>query len=252
MSKDTNDLPPDDLPPEVDHLIFQWEEEERAERSPADWWEEDHIELVGDSKARNLTNALDGLVSAGCSRRKILESLRDIESFVVGYSLIPARKLRNFVGRFRTLASQVEALEKSQDFYYVPEAHRVIDGLRDLAKVWAFAFKNEKKERDKLVKNLTQYVDHNVRERGQLGKGGADKAVALLVAEMTHTKRTHDAIRVARSRMKPKGQIVRDKKSRPARRLRGSRLTGRRKWVSLKTADAELARKQLLTRGGDD
>jgi hypothetical protein len=249
MSKSKNHLPPDDLPPEVERQISEWEEEERVNRSPAEWWEEDHLRQLDDSDAGKLTAALDGLVVAGCSRAELLGYLCDIESAVTGYSLIPVRTLRGLVERVRSLAKRIERLE------YVPYHDQAVKMLRDIAEVWELASKKETAEQStaRLVKRLTRYVDGKVRERGRLGKGPGDMAVALLVEEVTHSKRTHHAIRVARLRMKPKGPSAKGEKRPAVRRLPGSGYAGRqRKRLSLDKAEAELARKRLSTRNGDN
>jgi hypothetical protein len=214
-----------DFSRELEDLGWQFDEEERAERSPAIWWEEDHLEA--NPNADVLTHALDDLVRGGCIRTDLLEALREVEDLSGGYNVVGRRELPRIIAFMRRLAHALERIEMSPLAYSLPGKRPMtsedLEAYADMLE--AVRVKTRRAtvpaRRDK-IRKLTAYVDKKIRQRGAVGKRRADASLGVLLTEVMPTKVTEAAQRVARSRMQGKKRIPKVKRPR-VRALRGSR-----------------------------
>jgi hypothetical protein len=115
-----------DYPWPDDEDVVCWLErrdEERAARSDAQWWEEDHL---GGQTAERLTQALDHLVQGcACEVGRLLSDLREIERLSDGYNFfLRRRELPGIITRTRSLARDFERIEMSPLCYSLPAQMR--------------------------------------------------------------------------------------------------------------------------------
>jgi hypothetical protein len=218
-----------------ERLVSELERREqlRAERTDAQWWQEDH--LAGPNATR-LNRALEDLVAAcACGIGTLLSDLREIENLSDGYDFtVSRRELPRIINRARALAGDFERIESSRLSYSLPAGVRVAsDALAHYADALERARQNTRRtsvpERRLRIGQLITFVDGKVRERGGVGKRGADAALSLLLSEVMQEEMTAAGLRVARSRLnRAHGRRRTPRERLPVvRRLRGSRVRGR-------------------------
>jgi hypothetical protein len=247
MAKMDNPSKTKDLEAEEDYQLLLADEEHRADRSPAEWWEEDHLERS--EHPASLTEALNSLVSIGCRLGDLLESLEDIEFLSGGYNVVRRRQLPGIIKRARALAVDFARIEMSPLAFSLPPPEKRVgsEALRAYAEVLEQARKDTQhvplRSRQTEVRRLLRYVDGKVRARGKLGKRQADKALALLLSEVTQERWSTSSLTMSRSRDNRRRGIKRTPKPKKpvVRRLLGSRARGRVSKV--------LSLDQLIARG---
>jgi len=248
-------------PPPLDdeELVRRLEafEEQRAERSNAEWWEEDH--LAGQRRDR-LAAALDTLKEAcRCTVGELLSDLREIEDLSGGYDffLPDRRELPGIIKSMRALAEDIGRIEMSPLSQSLPGPTRLTsEALSHYANALEQARQATRRGvrpgQVRRIREFIAWVDGRVREHGTVGKGQADAALALLLTAVTGKKWTAAALRVQRARLNQragKKRIPKDKRPK-VRRLRGSRARDRPpKFVRFQD---ELANENPLSDDGDE
>jgi len=227
----------------LDEEAYDWEH--LQDRSDAEWFEDDVVEVSG----ANPAGALNSLVSAGCSRAELLSYLREIrEASIHAVDPINRQAAKRLIKCALEIADVLTIGAGSPLTWYVRRDGRTSpDTMRMLAagvaKALAATRRSQRPDRDDLIKQLLRYVDGRVRERGRLGKRKADIAVAVLLEAATLSKWTADAVRVGRARLKKQLGLprVHKQKVQGPRRLRGSSARKRQaNRVSLDVAAVQL------------
>jgi hypothetical protein len=222
----------------------------RAERSDEQWWREDHLSGPAGSQ---LDEAFKTLVNGcRCDVGRMLSDLREIEDLSSGHEFYSRRNLPTIIHQIRRLARDLWGIEQSPVGHLVPSELLISsEKLRKYAdaldKARHATSRTSRPQQAKRIGQQLAYVDTRVREHGDIGKKGADAALAVLLTVMTREKWTAAGLRMARSRVNKKvgrKRVKRDPR-RPFRPLRGSRAKPReRRLVPLDVYRREVEREE--------
>jgi hypothetical protein len=225
---DEEDELPEQLPEDLQADLWMDEVERRENRNPEQWWDEYFEPLSDHGPIPATSGALKTLIRAGCSRGRLLTDFREIEELSYGIELRNAgRRLARSARLATALSKELDVYENSSILLLYPPNYVSSESLQAMAVFLKQTRKkiarNQRPLRQRVIDQVTMYVDLTVKQRGTVGKRAADQALATIIAALTSERRTADAQRVARTRLlKKKGRQPRVPNIKRAKRFAGS------------------------------